>query len=50
MTTYEQLKQEARDYYRLCDEAKTHGIPVSLDDPRSPNTVDALRQAVEAAR
>ena len=50
MTPYEQLKQEARDYYRLCDKAAKHGIPVSLDDPRSPNTVDALKQAVEASR
>ena len=44
------LRNEQRAYYRLCDEARALGIPTSLDDPRSPKTVDALRAAVEAAR
>lgn len=46
----EQLRDEARAYYRLCDEARALGIPTSLDDPRSPRTVAELRAAVEAAR
>lgn len=45
----DQQRQEARDYYRLCDEAERLGIPTSLDDPRSPKTVQGLRDAVEAA-
>lgn len=48
--TYTQLIQEARDYYRLCAEAEALGIPVSLDDPRSPKTVQGLRDAVAKAR
>jgi hypothetical protein len=44
------LMREQRDYYRLCDEADALGIPVSLDDPRTPPTIAALREAVEAAR
>jgi hypothetical protein len=44
-----ELRQEARDYYRLCDEAEALGIPTSLDDPDSPKTVQGLRDAVEAA-
>ena len=44
------LRNEQAAYYRLCDEARALGIPTSLDDPRSPKTVDALRAAVEAAR
>jgi hypothetical protein len=47
---YRKLQDEARAYYRLCEEAAALGIPTSLDDPRSPRTVDALRAAVEAAR
>lgn len=42
--------QEQIDYYRLCDEAARLGIPVSLDDPRSPKTVQGLRDAVESAK
>jgi hypothetical protein len=42
--------REQRDYYNLCDEAARLGIVVSLDDPRSPKTVAALRDAVEKAR
>jgi hypothetical protein len=43
------LTDAARDYYRLCDEARALNIPVSLDDPRSPKTVQALRDAVASA-
>lgn len=50
MTTYSTLREEAVAYYALCDEARKLSIPVSLDDKRSPNTVDALRQAVAASR
>ena len=50
MTTYSTLRDEAVAYYALCDAARKQGIPVSLDDPRSPNTVDALRQAVAASK
>jgi hypothetical protein len=50
MTSYERLLKEQRAYYRLCDEASAHGIPTSLDDPRSPRTVKGLREAVAAAR
>jgi hypothetical protein len=42
--------REAVAYYRLCDEADALGIPTSLDDPRSPKTVPALRAAVRVAR
>lgn len=49
MTTYQQLLNEQRDYYALCDKARSLGIPTSLDDPNSPKTVDALRDAVENA-
>ena len=46
MTRYQLLVAEARDYYALCDRARMLGIPVSLDDRRSPRTVAALREAV----
>ena len=49
MTTYSTLRKQAEDYYRLCAEAQALGIPTSLDDPRAPTTVDALRQAIEDA-
>jgi hypothetical protein len=39
---------EQRAYLELCDEARALGIPTSLDDPRSPRTVDALGAAVAA--
>lgn len=42
--------EQARAYYRLCDEARALGISTSLDDPRSPRTVAALRRAVAARR
>jgi len=48
MTT-SQLRSEARAYYALCDKARRLGIPVSLDDPRSPRTVAALAAAVAKA-
>ncbi len=43
-----QLLAEARDYYRLCATAEALGIPTSLDDPGTPRTVQALRDAVAA--
>jgi hypothetical protein len=46
MTAY----QEQREYLRLVDEARALGIPTSLDDPRSPKTVDELRGAVARAK
>ena len=42
---YTALIKQAQDYYRLCDAAAAKGVPVSLDDPRSPRTVAALRRA-----
>lgn len=50
MTSYQPLVRQARDYYRLCDEAHRLGIPTSLDDPRTPRTVAGLRAAVDAAK
>ncbi len=47
--TYSELIREAQEYYRLCAQAEALGIPVSLDDPRSPKTVQGLRAAVKAA-
>lgn len=40
---------EQRDYYALLAEARRLSIPTSLDDPRSPRTIAALRKAVERA-
>lgn len=40
--------QAQRDYYALLDECKRRGIPTSLDDPRSPKTVQGLRDALAA--
>jgi len=37
-------------YYRLCERAARLGIPVSLDDPRSPRTVAELEAQVRAKR
>lgn len=45
----EQQRNEAREYYVLCDEARAFGIPTAVDDPASPATVAELRAAVEAA-
>ena len=47
--TYAQRLQEAEDYFRLCDKARELGIPTSLDDPKSPKTVEALRAEIENA-
>jgi hypothetical protein len=44
------LRQEARDYYALCERARALGIPTSLDDPRSPKTIAALRAAISRAQ
>jgi hypothetical protein len=44
------LHAEARDYQRLCDEARQLGIPVSVDDPDTPQTIDDLRDAVRAEK
>ena len=46
---YSDRIREAQTYYRLCAEAEAKGIPTSLDDPRSPRTVAALRKAVADA-
>lgn len=48
MTASERIR-EAREYYALCREAEELGVPVSLDDPRSPRTTEGLRIAVRAA-
>jgi hypothetical protein len=42
--------QEQVEHYRLCDEAKSLGIPTSLDDPRAPRTLDGLREAIAVER
>lgn len=47
---YATLLEDARDYYRLCNEAAALGIPVSLDDPATPQTVEGLREAVRVVR
>lgn len=47
--TYGEMKQQAEDYYLLCDQAEALGIPTSLDDPMSPTTVEDLRDAAQAA-
>lgn len=36
-------------YYRLCSDAAAFGVPVSLDDPASPQTVDGLADALVLA-
>lgn len=41
--------REQREYVALCDEARALGVSTSLDDPRSPRTVAALRDAVRVA-
>ncbi len=40
--------REAREYYNLCEQASALGIPVSLDNPASPKTVQGLRDAIAA--
>jgi hypothetical protein len=39
----------AEDYAALCETARSLGIPTSLDDPSTPQTVSALREAVAQA-
>lgn len=36
-------------YYRLCADAAALGVPVSLDDPASPQTVQGLADALVLA-
>lgn len=38
---------EIRAYYRLCDQARSLGIPTSLDDDASPATIAELQAAVD---
>ena len=40
----------AVEYWNLCKQAMSLGIPTSLDDPRSPKTVAGLQAAVNARR
>ncbi len=40
------MRREASEYYALCKQASDVGVPVSLDDPDSPKTVQGLRDAV----
>ena len=47
--TYADHLCKQREYAALCDKAREVGVPVSLDDPASPKTVAALREAVEKA-
>lgn len=49
MSYAEELRVQ-REYAALCDEARKLGVPTSLDDPRSPRTVEGLRAAVEVAK
>lgn len=44
----EALRQEQRDYYRLCEEAERLGVPTSLDDPLAALTVAELEQQKSA--
>jgi hypothetical protein len=46
----QRLLDEARAYYKLCDQARRQGVPVSLDDPASSSTVKALVEAVQATK
>ena len=46
MTVTRQDVDGQREYAALCDEARSLGIPASLDDPRSPTTVEDLRAAL----
>jgi hypothetical protein len=39
------LREQAA-YLELVEQARALGVPTSLDDPRSPRTLDALRAAV----
>ena len=44
------LRAEQEEHLRLCDEARQLGIPTSLEDPRSPKTVQGLRAAIRDKR
>jgi hypothetical protein len=44
------IRQEARSYYRLVEEARALGVPVALDDRRTRSTVGGLREAVRVER
>jgi hypothetical protein len=46
----QKIRSEQLEHYRLCREADSLGIPTSLDDSRSPVTVDGLRSAIAAAK
>jgi len=46
----EQAREEQRAYYRLVEDAAALGIPTSLDDPRTPRTVQELAAAIAALR
>lgn len=50
MKVTKSMIEEQRAYYRLCDEARSLGIPTSLDDPRTPQTVAGLAATVAAAK
>jgi hypothetical protein len=43
-------ESEVEEYYRLLAEAAGLGIPLSLDDPHTPPTIQALGEAVESKR
>lgn len=49
-STAKQILAEQNAHLDLIAEARTLGIPTSLDDPRSPRTVDALSAAVTDAK
>jgi hypothetical protein len=46
-TSDTQNHDEAREYYRLCNEMREAGLPTSLDDPASPTTVEGMRTMLE---
>lgn len=47
--TYAEATQEAVKYYALCRKAERLGVPTSLDDPKSPQTVAGLAHLVSIA-
>lgn len=50
MADYKQLHEDARRYYRLCDEARALGIAVDLDEDPELDTVAKLETAVAKAK
>lgn len=40
-------QQDAREYYALCDEMRALGLPTSLDDPATPDTVEGMRAMLD---